>query len=184
MLCSFLCSLLFIAFANGFITFNRAAIKRYSIFSASSDNNLEITAVDVPLGEGYKSVEFKFRPIFQSSSFFTVTYNVPFSLNVEKPPKGFPAPIVTKDGENANGEKKGDVLRATTSWSQGFNAAGATSDIMMFAGNLKWRKSVFETAGAPWQQIVDALLSNTVERSKTVTLVFERETPDIEVANS
>lgn len=70
---------------------------------------------------------------------------------------------------------KGDVLRATTSWSQGFSAAGATSDIMMFAGNIKWRKSIFDTAGAPWQQTVDALLSNTAERSETVTLVFERE---------
>ena len=37
--------------------------------------------------------------------------------------------------------------------SQGFNAAGATSDIMMFAGNVKWRRSVFDTTGAPWQQV-------------------------------
>jgi hypothetical protein len=53
-----------------------------------------------------------------------------------------------------------------------------TSDIAMFAGNVKWRKSVFDATGAPWQQTVDALLSNTAERSTTVTLVFERETPD------
>ena len=68
---------------------------------------------------------------------------------------------------------------------------------MMFAGNVKWRKSIFDTTGAPWQnvtnkhpsglvrsrfyndfidlKVVDALLSNTSERSKTVTLVFERE---------
>ena len=32
--------------------------------------------------------------------------------------------------------------------------------------------------GAPWDEIVNALLSNTEERSKTVTLVFERELPD------
>ena len=31
--------------------------------------------------------------------------------------------------------------------------------------------------GAPWQQTVDALLSNTKERSDDVTLVFEREIP-------
>jgi hypothetical protein len=32
--------------------------------------------------------------------------------------------------------------------------------------------------GAPWDEVVNALLSNTEERSKTVTLVFERELPD------
>jgi hypothetical protein len=82
---------------------------------------------------------------------------------------------VTKDSSAEGGEKKGDILRATTCWSQGFNAAGATSDIMMFAGNLKWRKSVFDATGAPWQEVVSALLSNTAERSKSVSLVFERE---------
>ncbi len=67
---------------------------------------------------------------------------------------GFPAPIVTKAGKRGEyssgsiyllivcdtyvyaGEIEGDVLRATTCWSQGFNAAGATSDIAMFAGQL------------------------------------------------
>ena len=44
----------------------------------------------------------------------------------------------------------------------------------MFAGNIRWRKSVFDTTGAPWDQTVEALLSNTEERSKTVCLVFER----------
>lgn len=61
------------------------------------------TIVNVPLGEGYKDVPCKFRPLFANSEFFVVTYKVPFGLNVEKPPKGFPAPIVTKDG--SGGEK-------------------------------------------------------------------------------
>ena len=73
------------------------------------------------------------------------------------------------------GERVGDVLRATTCWSQGFNAAGPASDIMMFAGNVRWRKSVFFTAGAPWQETLNALMSNTAERSSEVSLVFERE---------
>ena len=67
------------------------------------------------------------------------------------------------------------MLRGTTSWSQGFDAAGATSDIMSFAGNVKWRKSVFDTTGAPWDNVVQALVSNTAERCKSVSLVFERE---------
>jgi len=46
---------------------------------------------------------------------------------------------------------------------------------LLHIGNIKWRKSVFDATGAPWTQVVDAFLSNTSERSKTVTLVFERE---------
>ena len=44
---------------------------------------------------------------------------------------------------------------------------------------LDWNlRSFFSFLGAPWDEIVNALLSNTEERSKTVTLVFERELPD------
>lgn len=132
------------------------------------------TFLDISLGEGYKDINVKFMPVFEQSTIFSVTFDVPFGLNIDKPPKGFPCPIVTKDG--SNGEKKGDILRATTCWSQGFSAAGPMSDIMQFAGNVKWRKSLFDCTGAPYQQIVDALISNIPERSKTVTLVFERET--------
>jgi hypothetical protein len=39
---------------------------------------------------------------------------------------------------------------------------------------------VFFISGAPWTETVDALMSNTAERSKIVTLVFERELPDDE----
>lgn len=53
----------------------------------------------------------------------------------------------------------------------------------MFAGNVKWRKSIFDATGAPWQQTIDALVSNTKERSDEVTLVFERElAADVTVA--
>lgn len=68
-------------------------------------------------------------------------------LNIDKPPKNFPCPIVTKDDKDADGVKEGDLLRATTCWSQGFQAAGVTSDIAMFAGNIKWRKSLFDATG-------------------------------------
>lgn len=140
--------------------------------------NTKIYKIQISLGEGYQPVECTFRPIFQDSFFFTRVYDIPFGLNVEKPPKNFPCPIVTKDAKGEGGEREGDLLRATTSWSQGFQAAGVTSDIAMFAGNIKWRKSLFDTTGAPWQETVNALMSNTEERSKTVTLVFEREIPE------
>eukprot|EP00596_Hydrurales_sp_CCMP1899_P009130 CAMPEP_0119037810 /NCGR_PEP_ID=MMETSP1177-20130426/6322_1 /TAXON_ID=2985 /ORGANISM="Ochromonas sp, Strain CCMP1899" /LENGTH=169 /DNA_ID=CAMNT_0006999519 /DNA_START=122 /DNA_END=631 /DNA_ORIENTATION=- len=142
---------------------------------AAEQQDERVFRVEVPMGEGYQNVLTNFRPIFEKSTIFVTTYEIPFSLNVEKPPSGFPAPIVKKGGKG--GEIPGDVLRATTCWSQGFNAAGVTSDIAMFAGNIKYRKSIYDTTGAPWEEIVNALLSNTVERSTTVTLVFERELP-------
>jgi len=130
-----------------------------------------VFSFDVPLGDGYEDVELELRPLCEHSFMFIVQYPVPFKLNVE--PDGKSAtPVVTKDG--TEGEMVGDILRATSAWSQGMNAAGLTSDIMQFAGNVKWRKSIFDTTGAPWQATVDALLSNTAERSSVVSLVFER----------
>jgi len=139
---------------------------------ADSKGN-RIVTLQVPLGKGWQPVEASFRPLFSQSELFMITYKVPFSLNVDRAPKNFPCPIVTKDGPG--GEKEGDVLRATTSFSQGFNAAGVTSDIAQFAGNIKWRQGIFDTTGAQWEQVVAALLSNTEERIDSVTLVFERE---------
>ena len=132
-----------------------------------------IVVIDIPLGDGFQAVKVQFKPIFAKSKFFTVTYDVPFSLNVGPPPKGFPAPLVKKGG--SGGEEIGDALRACTSWSQGFAAAGATSDIFAFAGNVKVRKSVFDCTMAPWDAVVTALTSNTAERTDAVTLIFERE---------
>ena len=140
---------------------------------SKNDDGKRVVTCMVPLGAGYQPLEVPFRPLFAKSEFVVVTYAVPFGLNVEKPPKNFPAPMVTKDG--SGGEKVGDVLRATTCFSQGFQAAGAASDIAAFAGNIKWRRSVFDTTGAQWEQTVQALVSNTAERTESVTLVFERE---------
>ena len=83
--------------------------------------------------------------------------------------------MIALDRSGKGGEEVGDALRACTSWSQGFSAAGATADISMFAGSIKLRKSIFDCTLAPWEKVVEALTSNTAERSKTVTLIFERE---------
>ena len=143
--------------------------------STDSKGN-EVVTLRVPLGKKVngEGVEASFRPLFASSEFFLVTYKVPFSLNIERPPKNFPCPIVSKDGPE--GEKVGDVLRATTCFSQGFQAAGLTSDIASFAGNIKTRPAIFDTTGAQWDAVVSALVSNTEERTDAVTLVFERDT--------
>ena len=47
-----------------------------------------IVVIEVPLGDGYNKVKVKFSPIFAKSKFFVSTVDVPFSLNVEKPPDG------------------------------------------------------------------------------------------------
>lgn len=146
--------------------------------STSFQDGKKIVTCTMPLGKGYEDLEVQFRPLFANSEFIVVSYAVPFGLNVEKPPKNFPAPMVTKDGPG--GEKVGDVLRATTCFSQGFQAAGAASDIAAFAGNIKWRRSVFDATGAQWEQTVQALVSNTAERTDSVTLVFEREVDEPE----
>ena len=163
--------------AYGFVPYRfgaRTAVRGLSAI----DQVGKVVELEVPMdGENVKAVPISLRPIFANSEFFVVTYDVPFGLNVDKPPKNFPAPIVTKDGKN--GEKVGDVLRATSAWSQGFNAAGVTSDIVSFAGNIKWRRSVFDTTGAPWEQVVQALTSNTAERCSQVSLVFEREVDEV-----
>ena len=52
---------------------------------------------------------------------------------------------------------------------------GVTADISMFAGSVKLQKSLFDCTLAPWDAVVTALTSNTVERSQSVTLIFERE---------
>lgn len=101
------------------VTFNSAVnIKQLTLLHAKSVNddddddedglrNTKAVQVEVALGDGYKSVSCEFFPIFYNSTFFTVTYPIPFGLNIEKPPKGFPAPIVTKDSGIDGGEMKG-----------------------------------------------------------------------------
>lgn len=102
------------------ITFNsaRVNIKQLTLLYAKSVvdddddeedglRNTKAVQVEVALGDGYKSVSCEFLPIFYNSTFFTVTYPIPFGLNIEKPPKGFPAPVVTKDSGIEGGEMKG-----------------------------------------------------------------------------
>ena len=56
-----------------------------------------------------------------------------------------------------------------------YSVIGVTADISMFAGSVKLQKSLFDCTLAPWDAVVTALTSNTVERSQSVTLIFERE---------
>jgi hypothetical protein len=171
-----LCAILALAVA---FTLPSNAIKGSRRMTMSVDNGSpRLFEVQFPLSEGYKPIDMKLRPIFDKSQLYVTQYSIPFSLSVE--PQGMQMgekvvklPTVTKDG--AGGEKVGDILRLTSCWVQGMQGSGVGSDIMNFAGMIKWQNSVFDCVGAPWQQVVDALTSNTPSRGRTVTLVFERE---------
>lgn len=63
---------------------------RFLQMSTKKNNNQDerVFRVEIPLGEGYQSVITNFRPIFAKSTIFVTTYDIPFSLNVEKAPQG------------------------------------------------------------------------------------------------
>lgn len=66
--------------------------------AAPTDQKGRIVVIEVPLGDGFGPVKIQFRPIFAKSTFYVTSYDVPFGLNIDKPPSGFPAPIVKKAG--------------------------------------------------------------------------------------
>lgn len=115
----------------------------------------------------------KFKPFFPSSEAVLVTYDVPFGLNVENV-NG--RAVCTKAGEG--GEQVGDCLRYTTEWKLGLpEGDGAITTAASFAGAISYKLGLFDVAKAEsWDDVVDALVSNTEERTKSVTLVFERPT--------
>jgi hypothetical protein len=113
----------------------------------------------------------RFKPILPESEAVVVKYKVPFSLNVEE--KGGRA-VCTKAGPG--GEAVGDILRYTTEWKLDLpQGDGVVTTVASFAGGLSWQMGLFDVAKAgSWEEIVNALVSNTEQRTDTVTLIFER----------
>jgi len=115
----------------------------------------------------------RFRPMFPESEPVVVQYKLPFGLNVENK-EG--RAVVTKGGDG--GEQPGDVLRYTTNWSMGLpRGDGLLSTAASFGGAIGWQIGLFDVNKATsWDQVVEALVSNTQERTDVITLVFERPT--------
>ena len=44
------------------------------------NTNTDAKVIMVPLGEGYKDIEYKLKPLFSSSQFVVLEYSVPFDL--------------------------------------------------------------------------------------------------------
>ena len=137
----------------------------------AAGEKFEIT-IDMPPSDSGRKANLNIDSVLpEPAEIVVVRYKVPFGLNVE-PKKGLA--VCTADGPG--GEKVGDVLRYTTRWSlglpQGESLAGTAA---AFAGGLSWQCSVFDVLKAKaWEQLVEALVSNTQERTDEVVLVFER----------
>ena len=66
--------------------------------------------------------------------------------------------------------------RYTTEWKIGLpQGDGLVSTAASFAGGVSWQMGLFDVAKAEsWDEVVNALVSNTEQRTDTVTLIFER----------
>ena len=128
--------------------------------------------IDIDLGnDGIANLNLK--QTIQNSNPVVVKYNLPFNLNLAQDKQTGRA-ICTKDG--TNGEKQGDVLRFCTRWSMGLpQGDGMISTVASFGGAIGWQIGFFDVDRARnWDEVVEALVSNTPERSNSATLVFER----------
>jgi len=140
-----------------------------------SESPLEVAITMPPSSSGLQA-QIKFPPVVQGrpSEVVEVRYKLPFGLNVE-PQKGLA--ICTKDGPG--GEKIGDVLRYTSQWTMGIpRGDGVISTVASFAGGIGWQCSMFDVLKASaWEEVIEALTSNTPQRTDEIVLLFERPLP-------
>lgn len=131
----------------------------------------EITVALPPSGSDLQAVMGIDSILSVPTELIVVRYQVPFGLNVE-PRKGLA--VVTQAGPG--GEQPGDVLRYTTQWTIGLpKGDGLGTTVASFAGGVSWQCSMFNVVKAKaWEQVVEALVSNTVSRTDEVVLIFER----------
>ena len=106
----------------------------------------------------------------------SLSHRLPFNLNVENV-NG----LATCTGDGENGEKVGDILRYCTEWKMGLpgGMASPMATISSFSGaGMSYQLGLFDVVkqGKNWNDLVEALVSNTPERTEEVTLVFERPT--------
>mmetsp|Transcript_55196 Transcript_55196/g.132182 ORF Transcript_55196/g.132182 Transcript_55196/m.132182 type:complete len:201 (+) Transcript_55196:68-670(+) len=152
--------------------------------AAEADRVFELK---LKLGDaGTANLRFKARE--PSSESVVVRYAIPFGLNVENQggeglQKGTVVrAVVTKDG--TGGEKVGDVLRYCSEYRMQLAGSGSENSILTtvasFGGVLAYKIGLFDVVQAKtWEDVVEALVSNTPERTEEVVLVFERPTKDM-----
>ena len=152
---------------------SRKRRSRMSRLSASAKKStvFELT-IDLPPSNSDLQAVMGIDPILSvPSELVVVRYRVPFGLNVE-PSKNLA--VVTKAGPG--GEQPGDVLRYCSQWTLGLpKGDGLVTTAAAFSGGLSWQCSMFNVVKAKaWEQVVQALTSNTDARTDDVVLIFER----------
>ena len=102
-----------------------------------------------------------------------VRAKVPFGLDLE-PIDGLAT--VTKDSQT-NGSRKGDVLRYCSQFTMGLpRGDGIVTTVGSFGGAIGWQCSLFNVRKATaWDQVVEALVTNTEQRTDYCLLLFERD---------
>jgi len=165
-------------------TFKKTSLSQSSTDEAESgsasdllpDGTFEIAVALPPVSQKLMAT-LKFKPLVteSKSTIVAVRYAVPFGLDVA-PQNGLA--VCTKDG--ANGEKVGDILRFTSQWTMGLpRGDGIMTTAASFSGGIGWQVSLFDVMKAKsWDAVVEALLSNTQQRTDEVVLIFERPLPD------
>lgn len=139
--------------------------------AVAASSPFEVT-IDLPPSGSELQAQMRFESILSvPSEIIEVRYKVPFGLDVA-PKKGLA--VCTKDG--AGGEKVNDILRYTSQWSLGLpRGGGLLATAASFAGGLSWQCTMFDVMKAEnWEQVVEALTSNTQSRTDEVVLLFER----------
>ena len=131
--------------------------------------------VNMPPSNSGLAAQLKIDSIINGpSELIEVRYKLPFGLDVQ-PQNGMA--VCTKDGQG--GEKVGDVLRFSSQWTMGLpRGDGIFSTAASFSGAIGWQCSLFDVMKASkWEEVVEALTSNTPQRTDEVVLVFERPLP-------
>jgi hypothetical protein len=156
---------------------------------ADGKRNVFKVVVELPRGAGTSMESSSDGPALQAlltaepvlsgrSELVEIKYRVPFELSVE-PIKNLA--LCTRDGPDpATSERKGDVLRFASQWTLGLpRQAGLAASAAAFSGSVSWQSSMFDVMRAvQWEQVVLALVSNTIDRTNEVILIFERPISD------
>ena len=152
------------------------------------------------LGEGDGTVQLEFQPYFSSSQLMTFRYPVPFTLEAE------PVGGVIKVTDTGEGLIEGDVLRAFSTLEVRYDSAtgerryckgglrGVAVDeaerkrswkrcnpakglLRLINPETKPERCLFVFEGQPYQQVVDALVANSPDKTGEIVMVFERPLP-------
>jgi hypothetical protein len=156
------------------VSTTEATTKLHAITNTNSNTNsntFQLT-IDLPPSNSDVQVQMTIESILSvPSELIVVRYKVPFGINIE-PKKQFA--YVTADGPG--GERIGDILRYTSQYTMGLpRGDGIGTTFASFAGGLKWQCSMFNIMSVnKWEQVMQALLSNTIDRTDEVVFIFER----------